>query len=428
MAIDRSHGVQGGRPGTVFTDDVVPSRVEIKPPEPALTAADLIERAAAMRDEIRAEAADNEARGGYSPERHRAFTEAGFYRMLQPRRYGGYEITLDDFLRVVIEVSRADPSTGWAMCLASAHVFQFAAFFGATAQDEMFPDDGHVVIPSRNIPRGTVTPTDGGWILDGTWDYASGCTYATHMMGVALDPDQQKQIFIIPAEQITRLDDWGGAQTLGLGGSGSNSVLIDKVRVPSHRLQPYVWKDYVIPPQGTPGYQIHGNPMYLARTLTLFWGELAAIMVGAARGMLDEYERLIRERPTSFPPPMPRIESLDYLRWFGEALALIDTAEFALLGAAGDYMDRCRRWGETGEDFAVIDDARLRDVVASAARVANQAITLMFDTGGSNATRTGSQLLRYYRDASMFRTHIAAQYDAVWLSTGRVWFGGELSH
>ena len=29
--------------------------------------------------------------------------------------------------------------------------------------------------------------------------------------------------------------------------------------------------------------------------------------------MLDEYERLIRERPTSFPPPMPRIESLDYL-------------------------------------------------------------------------------------------------------------------
>ena len=53
---------------TRFPDDVVPSRPEIKPPEPALTAADLLERAAAMRDEIRAEASDNEARGGYSPE------------------------------------------------------------------------------------------------------------------------------------------------------------------------------------------------------------------------------------------------------------------------------------------------------------------------------------------------------------------------
>ena len=204
--------------------------------------------------------------------------------MLQPRRYGGYELALDDFFRVVIEVSRADPATGWAMCLASAHVFQFAAFFGATAQDEMFPEDGHVVIPSRNIPRGgSVTPVEGGWVLDGTWDYASGCTYATHMMGVALDPDGQKKIFIVPAEHIRVLDDWGGGRTLGLGGSGSNSVVIDKAFVPTYRLQPYVWKDYEIPPEGTPGYQIHGNPMYLARTLTLFWGELAAIMVGAAR-------------------------------------------------------------------------------------------------------------------------------------------------
>ena len=60
--------------------------------------------------------------------------------------------------------------------------------------------------------------------------------------------------------------------------------------------------------------------------------------------------------------------------------------------------------------------------------MATDAITLMFDTGGSNAARSDSQLLRYYRDAAMFRTHIAAQYDAVWLSTGRVWFGGPLSH
>jgi 3-hydroxy-9,10-secoandrosta-1,3,5(10)-triene-9,17-dione monooxygenase len=125
---------------------------------------------------------------------------------------------------------------------------------------------------------------------------------------------------------------------------------------------------------------------------------------------------------------MPRIESLDYLRWFGEALAMIDTAEHAVLSAAGDYMARCRRWAETGEDFAVLDDARLRDVVTYAAKIATQAIQLMFDTGGSHATQEGSRLLRYYRDASMFRTHIAAQYDAVWLSTGRLYFGGPLSH
>ena len=42
---------------------------------------------------------------------------------------------------------------------------------------------------------------------------------------------------------------------------------------------------------------------------------------------------------------------------------------------------------------------RLRDVVASAGRIANQAITLMFETGGSSAARSDSRLLRCYRDA-----------------------------
>ncbi len=411
-----------------FTDDVTPTRPPLRSPEPELTVDQMIDRARAMHDEIQAEAADNEQRGGYSPTRHEAFKAAGFYRMLQPRRYGGYEVGLDDFLRVIVEIARADAATGWSLCLASSHVFQFASFFGAQAQDELFPANGHIVIPSRNIPRGTAIPTSGGWVINGIWDYASGCTYATHMMGVAFGPDQEKLIWAMPASEIRILDDWGGGQTVGLGGSGSNSVEISDVFVPSHRVQSYGWKDYVLSPDGTPGYRIHGNPMYLARTLTLFWGELAAIMVGAARGMLDEYERLIRERPTSFPPPMPRIESLDYLRWFGEALALIDTAEFALLGAAGDYLSRCQRWADSREIFEVVDDARLRDVVALAARLATQAINLMFETGGTSAARSDSRLLRYYRDAAMFRTHIAAQYDAVWLSTGRVYFGGPLSH
>ena len=52
------------------------------------------------------------------------------------------------------------------------------------------------------------------------------------------------------------------------------------------------------------------------------------------------------------------------------------TAEFALLGAVDGYMARCRRWAQTGEDFAVLADARLRDVVTYAAKIATQAITM----------------------------------------------------
>lgn len=388
---------------------------------------EMVARATAMRDVLRADAEATELRGVYSPEIHEAFTEAGFYRALQPRRYGGYELGLDDYFRLVIELSRADPSTGWAFCLGAAHVFQFAAFFGEQAQDEVFGGDGHVVIPSRNIPRGTARPVEGGYVVSGTWDYASGSAYSTHFMALALDGDR-RVIVIVPRQDYTILDDWGGGRTIGLGGTASNSITIEEVFVPDHRANVYDWKDYELKPEGTPGTRLHGNPMYLARSLTLFYGELTAIMVGAARAMLDEYESLMRERPTSFPPPIPRLDAVQYQQWFGEALATVDTAEAATIGTAERYMDLCRRWGATGEPFDVITDARMRDVMAVAARMATEAIDLMFRTGGSTAARTGSRLLRYYRDASMFRTHIAAQHEVVHASTARAYFGGPLTH
>jgi 3-hydroxy-9,10-secoandrosta-1,3,5(10)-triene-9,17-dione monooxygenase len=406
-------------------------------PEPDLTAAEMIARAAAMRDAIREASDVTEAKGTYSPELHEAFTAAGFYRTLQPRRFGGYEFGLDEFLRLIIEVSRADPATGWNLCLASAHAFQLSAFFSEQAQVEVFGSDGHAVIPSRGIPRGDAVPVDGGYRVSGRWDYGSGSTYSTHFMALVTtpetaDPDDpysnRRLMVVLPRSDYTILDDWGGDSTLGLGGTASNTLVADDVFVPEHMTVPYDWKDYTLTADGTPGYRLHGNPMYLARTLTLFWGELNAIMVGAARAALDEYERMMVERPTSFPPPMPRLDSIDYQRWFGEALAGVDAAEHAILHVAEDYMRRCRRWEETGEPFAVIDDARLRGSAAVAGRLAVEAVDLMFRTGGSTAAKKGSRLQRYFRDVSMFRTHIAGQYEVVNSSTARAYFGGPLTH
>jgi 3-hydroxy-9,10-secoandrosta-1,3,5(10)-triene-9,17-dione monooxygenase len=403
-------------------------------PEPDLTAQQLIDRATAMRELLRADGDAAEERGTYSEAIHQAFTEAGVYRFLQPRRFGGYEFGLDEFFRLVIEVARGDPGIGWSMCLASAHVFQLAAFFGEEAQREVFGRDGHVVMPARGIPRGTARTVDGGYIVSGRWDYCSGCTYSTHMMGLVLsaDPDQSgapRRIMVaLPRQDYTVEDDWGGGATLGMGASSSNTISADEVFVPEHRALTYDWKDYDLTDTGTPGFQLYGNPMYLARTLTLFYGELSAIMVGAARAALDEYETIMRDRSTSFPPPMPRLDSDFHHQWFGEAMGLVDTAEYAVSGIVADYMARCRRWAEAGEDFDVITDARMRDAMAVAGRLATEAIDLMFRTGGSVAARRGSRLQRYFRDSSMFRTHIAAQYEAVMASTSRAYFGKPLIH
>jgi 3-hydroxy-9,10-secoandrosta-1,3,5(10)-triene-9,17-dione monooxygenase len=398
-----------------------------------VTTEELVERAASLRERLYEEAEEAEERGGYSEGMHQAFLDAGFYRMLQPRMFGGYEMDIADFFRVVIEIGRGDPQTGWALCLAAAHHFQVAAFFGEQAQSEVFAA-GDVVIPSRAIPGGTAAPGDGGWLIDGTWDYCSGVTYSTHALlcAVELDADgartPRRHMVIVPRADYEILDDWGGGRTLGLGGTGSNSVRVDKQFVPQHLSAIYDWKDYVMPEDGTVGYRLHGNPQYLARTATFFYGELNATQVGLARCALDVYTEMARERKTSFPPPMPRSESVDYQRWLGEAASLTDTAEIALLGAAERYTAACHRWAERREPFTVEHDAALRDVCAQAGRLAVQAVDLMFATGGSTAARRGSRLQRCFRDAMMFRTHIGAQYDVISASTGRVRLGQPLTH
>src|SRR5262249_44512961 len=93
----------------------------IAPPEPELTPAELLARAEALRPALRERQAATEATGRLLDETHAAFVEAGFYRTLQPRRFGGYEFPLRDFVRVMSAVSRGCPSSGWVLALTAGH-------------------------------------------------------------------------------------------------------------------------------------------------------------------------------------------------------------------------------------------------------------------------------------------------------------------
>jgi 3-hydroxy-9,10-secoandrosta-1,3,5(10)-triene-9,17-dione monooxygenase len=153
--------------------------VTIPVPEPDLTPREIVARATAMRPALLEQQAATEERTFYSEETHREFTEAGFYRILQPRRFGGYEFDLPTYFRVVMELTRGCPSSGWCFCLAGAHVLQVSSMYSEEAQQEFFGPDGHFACASFGFPVGVAEEKDGGYILDGTWPYASGIPYST---------------------------------------------------------------------------------------------------------------------------------------------------------------------------------------------------------------------------------------------------------
>jgi 3-hydroxy-9,10-secoandrosta-1,3,5(10)-triene-9,17-dione monooxygenase len=382
-----------------------------------------VARAAAMRDTLRADAAAAAERGSSSREHHEAFREAGFYRILQPRRYGGYQFGLETFLRVIVEIGRGDPGSAWGLCLATGHALHLASFYPERGQEEIFGSDGEFRCPQRAVPHGKAVPVDGGWQVSGRWDYASGITWSTHFMGTVFAPDGQI-VVTVPVEDVTVLDDWGGGRTIGLNATGSNTVVLEDVFVPEHWAVPYDWKEYDPAAHGgSPGFRLHGDPLYIGRILTFFMAELTAPMVGAGFAALDEYEEIARTRQTSFPPRMPRTESPFVQEWLGEAMGSTDAAEALLLSAAARWTEKGRRWAEDGDPFTVADDARIREMVQHAAQMVWRGVELMFRTGGSSAATRGSRLEALYRDVSMYRTHIGAQYAATATSAARAHLG-----
>src|SRR3954470_4975440 len=95
-------------------------------PEPDLTPDEVVARAQALVPMLRAQQDDAEQRGFYSEEVHAEFLRAGFYRITQPRRFGGYEFDLKTYLRAMIAIASGDPGTGWCLQLGSSHAWLLA--------------------------------------------------------------------------------------------------------------------------------------------------------------------------------------------------------------------------------------------------------------------------------------------------------------
>lgn len=384
----------------------------IAAPEPGLTERELIDRAVALRPALLERQPETERLTRYPKDTHDDLLRAGFYRILQPRRYGGYEFGLPTFYRVVTEIARGCPSTGWALSLTAAHVLQVAAQFGERAQDEIFGDDGEFRAASTVMPVGVARPDgDGHVVLDGTWPYASGSPYSTHYVGQTLrapekpgDPPGPLVLFVAPRPVWTLLDDWHGV--LGLRGSGSNSVRMEQARIPEYFTREASLLDLPVE-GGTPGSKLHGNALYAGRAPSFYHGELAAIMVGTAYAAADEYARIVAERPLTLEPDRTRAELHDYQRHLGEALGAIHTAEAALQRNAEDYLETCRRNVSGEAPFTIADDNRLALVFLTAGRMAwDVTQSILFRTAGSRHARDGARMQRYFRDAATYWTHI----------------------
>ena len=411
-----------------MTTTDVAAVTKIPVPEPDLTPEEIIARATAMIPELRERQAETEERGYFAEDTHRKFQQAGFYRILQPRMYGGYEFGIDTYYKVMIEIAKGCPSTSWCFGFSAAHTMEAASFFPEEAQDDFYGQDGEFRAPFFAGLAVRAERVDGGYYVKGAWPYSSGAPYSTHMMGHFMVSDEEARasghlarMFVAPRSIWTMRDDWTGQ--LGLRGSGSNTIDVDGF-VPdkwvAKRFLPTADVD-----GGTYGSRLHGNPMYAIRLMGFMAGELASVQTGIAYAALDEYEQIIRTRPMMFTPAnmeeeagsgttknlsdikMPmRIEVEENRRNYGLALGKAATAEAVVIRCGQRLMENGRKALETGV-YPPDWDLEILAMQINGGEIAMKGwLDHLFRTMGSSAAKEGQRMNRYYRDSGVFWSHL----------------------
>lgn len=364
-------------------------------PAAGVTPDALIARAAALVPMLRERAAPAEQARRVAPETFDALSEAGVFRMTAPARYGGFEADFETQCDVLAEIARGCTSTSWVATILSAMSW-LAGTFPDEAQDEIFAD-GDPRISGVFSPTGTLTPTDGGLLLDGRWGYNTGghgskWTVVNALMPTA-DGNALPTCVIAPSRELRRLDDWYAS---GMAATGSETIVAEQLFVPAYRTLPMPQMlAGVFPARHNAANPYFNHP--LAAVLTVNAG---GTPVGAARGALEAFYERLPGRGITYTFYANQAEAAVTHLQLGEATLKLDSADAHMRRACALLDDR-----PAGETMTMEARVKTRAHVGYATGLAREVVDTLFYASGASAIQASVRIQRVQRDIQALANH-----------------------
>ena len=125
-----------------------------------------------------------------------------------------------------------------------------------------------------------------------------------------------------------------------------------------------------------------------------------------------------------YGPTTPlRRELTMFQRDLGQATALVDTAESALLQVATTWTDRRTSPSRPASTSATRSSGGCCSSASRVVELCAEAVDVIFRTAGTTATRKGEAVERCFRDVNMIRTHVTMQFDRTFENVGQLRLG-----
>jgi alkylation response protein AidB-like acyl-CoA dehydrogenase len=382
---------------------------------------EVADKIAEIGPRLAATAAESERLGRLADESVKLIREAGVMRLLQPADFGGYAAHPRDFAEAVMAVSAHCGSTGWVCGVGGVHPWEMA-LMPRKLQEEVWGASADTWIASPYAPQGVATPTDGGYILRGRWNFSSGTDHCDWLFLGAIVGDESgkpAQPFtslhvVLPRGDYTIVDDsW---DVIGLCGTGSKDIIVDGAFIPAYRT---IGADEVA--AGTSAAERAGRTetVYKLPFWAMFPLGITAAVVGIAEGALAAHLDYQRGRVTAMGT---KIKDDPYVLYaISEAATEIAASRTQLL----DGISRLYDIADSGQEITFEDRSLVRRNQVRCAWRAVAAVDEIFGRSGGNAVRRTNPVQRFWRDAHVGLQHAIHAPGSIYHSSALTLMGVE---
>jgi 3-hydroxy-9,10-secoandrosta-1,3,5(10)-triene-9,17-dione monooxygenase len=327
-----------------------------------------------------------------------ALTRSGLLRILVPRRLGGYEQPLSTQIDVCAELARGCASTAWVAMIMSSGAW-IAGLLPDKAQKDVFGGGTDPRICGVLTPSSQIEPVDSGFRVSGRWGFCSGSLHADwFLLATPETGDLAGGLCLVPVSDVDVEDTWF---TMGMRGTGSNTVVAQEVFVPEHRFA--AMPDILDGPLNDHPEETVYRSEFGPTTVTFLVGPL----LGMAQAALDHVVAKAATRGVTYTSYERQSAAPVVQLSVARAAQSLDTARLQVKKVLSDIA----AGAAAGTRLGYADRARARFAAASAAQHSVEAVRLLVGAHGSGSFAESSVLQRILRDAETAASHALLNPD-----------------
>lgn len=393
----------------------VTKRVEQITPD----AAALIARARAMIPALRARAAKAEADRKVPDESIAEMQAAGFFEILKPRRWGGYEMDPQVFYEVQMALAEGCMSTAWVYGVVGVHPFELGLFH-LKAQEDVWSKDTSVLISSSYQPVGKVERVEGGFRLSGQWGFSSGADHCQWVLLDAMIPPAEAggppdmRTFLLPRSDYKIIDKW---HTFGLKGTGSQDILVENAFIPEHRTHRAI-DGFLCT---NPGQEVNDGDIFKLPWAQVFVRAVSTSSIGAAQGALEAYIDVAVKRISTNTGKATKADPFAQMA-AAKAQAAILEIRAVLINNFTKMMETIRSGGTISMHDRLLYRFQSSSVPKRCAEIIDELVVSL----GGRAIYLDSPVVRTWLDLCAARAHVANTPTLVGVPLGASYLGEEI--